>query len=108
MMTRFCCYVFLALLLPSAAWAHTRGPQTLEVKKGDTVEWGLNGSDFIEFQIAEKGDPLVAKIVPPMKNDERDVLFKIVGAGSGVTNFKINWDGSSRRGTCYIEVNVKE
>ena len=108
MTIRIFAYALLALLLPSAAWAHICGPQTLEVKKGDTVEWGLNGSDFIEFQIAEKGDPLVAKIVPPMKNDERDVLFKIVGAGTGVTNFKINWDGSNRRGTCYIEVNVKE
>ncbi len=98
----------LALLLPSAAWAHRCGPSTLEVKKGNTVDFGITGGDFIEYQILDKGDPLVAKIEPPPKNDDFDVWFKIAGTGSGVTTFKISWNGPVRLGTCRIEVTVAE
>ena len=98
----------LALLLPSAAWAHRCGPQTLKVKKGDTVSYALTGSDVIEHHIFDKGDPLVAKIEPPMNDDVNQPVFNIVGVGNGVTIFKINWEGEKRRYTCRVEVTVAE
>ena len=52
----------LVLFLPSAAWAHRCGPQTLQVKIGNTVSYAITGSDVIEHQILDKGDPAVAKI----------------------------------------------
>ncbi len=108
MMTRIFAYALLALLLPSAAWAHRCGLGTLEVKKGDTADYGITGSDFIEYQILDKGDPLVATIEPPPKNDDFDVWFKIAGTGSGATTFKISWHGPTRLGTCRVKVTVKE
>ncbi|MCZ6759315.1 MAG: hypothetical protein O7D29_02925 [Gemmatimonadetes bacterium] len=98
----------LALLLPSAAWAHRCGPQTLEVKKGATVDFGITGGDYIDYNITDKGDPLVAKIEPPIKDNEYDVWFKITGTGTGVTTFKIRWYGSPRQGSCPIKVTVSE
>ena len=108
MTTRTFAYTLLMLLLPSAAWAHTCGPRTLEVKKGNTVDYGITGRDFIEYQILVKGDPLVSTIEPPPKNDDYDVWFKIVGTGNGATTFKIRWDGSHRFGFCRVEVTVKQ
>jgi hypothetical protein len=107
MTTRIFAYALLMLLLPSAAWAHRCGAQTLEVKKGNTVDFVIIGDEYIEYQIVDKGDPLVAKIEPP-KNEESTVVFKIVGAGNGVTSFKINWYGPSRLGTCRVNVTVGE
>jgi len=103
-----CIVALLALIAPSEVWAHRCGPETLKVNKGDTVAFAITGSDFIEYQIIDKGNPLVAKIEPPMNNDEYDVVFKIVGTGQGVTKFKIVWDGPSRRGVCYPKVTVEE
>ncbi len=98
----------LALLLPSAAWAHRCGPQTLQVKIGNTVSYAITGRDHIGYQIVGKGKPLVAKIEPPLNNDEYDVVFKIVGAGYGTTMFKIDWVGPQRLGTCRVNVTVHE
>ncbi len=98
----------LALLLPSAAWAHRCGPQTLQVKIGNTVSYAITGSDVIEHQIFDKGDPLVAKIEPPVNDDINQPVFNIVGVGNGVTIFKISWNGPVRLGTCRIEVTVAE
>ena len=98
----------LALLSPSEVWAHVCGPGTLEVKKGDTASYAITGQDYIDYKIVDKGDPLVAKIEPQMNNDEYDVVFKKVGTGNGVTTFKVNWDGPSRRGLCSVKVTVGE
>ncbi len=106
----------LALLLPSAAWAHRCGPQTLKVKKGDTIWYVITGSSvasphYIDYHIIDKGDPLVAKIEPPMNKDDYDAMFKIVGAGNGATMFKIDWVNAtraSRRGSCRVNVTVHE
>jgi hypothetical protein len=59
----------LALLSPSAAWAHRCGPQTLKVKKGNTVSYAITGRDYIDYQISDKGDPLVAKIEPQQEKN---------------------------------------
>ncbi len=109
MTTRIFAYALLMLLLPSAAWAHRCGPSTLEVKKGGTADFGITGdNEFIEYQIIDKGDPLVATIESPPKNDDYDVWFKIVGTGGGVTTFKISWHGPVRLGTCRVNVTVGE
>ena len=109
MTIRILAYVLLLLLLPSTAWAHRCGPDTLEVKKGDTADYGITGdNEFVEYQIINKGNPLVAKIEPPPKNDDWDVWFKILGTGNGVTTFTINWQGPVRKGTCQVSVTVKE
>lgn len=108
MTIRIFAYALLMLLLPSATWAHTCGSRTLEVKKGNAVDYGITGRDVIEYQILDRGDPLVATIESPPKSDDYDVWFKIVGAGNGVTTFEIRWDGPHRFGFCRVEVTVKQ
>lgn len=108
MTSRILAYALLTLLLPSAAWAHTCGPDTLSIKKGDTVSYSITGNHYIDTQIIKKGDPLVAKIEPPKNSGEDVAVFKIVGTGIGATKFKIDWDGEYRRGACYVEVTVAE
>ncbi len=103
----------LALLLPSAAWAHRCGPQTLKVKKGDTVTYVITlrvsaTPHHTDYHIIDKGNPLVAKIEPPMNKDDYDAVFRIVGTGNGVTMFKTGWDDDRRKGTCQVKVTVHE
>lgn len=108
MTARIFLYALSALFLPSVAWAHTCGPQTLEVKKGSTVDYGLTGNAKVGYQIVDKGDPLVAKIEPLKKNDSLDVWFRVAGTGNGVTNFTISWIGPHRQGRCEVKVTVAE
>jgi hypothetical protein len=98
----------MMLLMPSAAWAHDCGPETLSVKKGGSVAYAITGKHYIDTQIINKGDPLVAKIEPPKNSGEEVAVFKIVGTGIGTTEFKIDWDGEYRRGGCYVEVTVSK
>ena len=53
----------LALLSPTAAWAHFCGPQELTVGKGNSIVYSITGRDYVSsHEIVDKGDSLVAKI----------------------------------------------
>ena len=106
MTTRIFAYALLMLLLPSAAWAHRCGAQTLEVKKGNTVDFVIIGDEYISYQIVDKGDPLVAKIEPPGEIDQKDLVFKITGTGKGTTVFKLYWEGPQQQNFCRVKVTV--
>ncbi len=99
----------LALLLPSAAWAHRCGlPYQLKMNKGDTVEYAVTGGHPIDYVVVDMGNNGVATIEPAKIHQEGDGYFKIMGAGKGTTEFTIEWEGVTRRGRCNVEVTVAE
>ena len=99
--------VLLALLLPTAGWAHECGPRELTVEKGNIIVYTIAGHDFVpSSEVVDKGDPLVATIEPPVDPDNVDLVFKITGIGDGTTVFKIHWQGPNRQDTCPVKVTV--
>ena len=97
----------LVLFLPMAVWAHKCGPSELTVEKGNIIVYSIPGHDFVpRSEIVDKGDPLVAKIEPPVDPDNVDLVFKITGTGEGTTAFKIFWQGPARQDTCSVKVTV--
>ena len=69
--------------------------------------YSIPGHDFVPHsEILDKGDPLVAKIEPPVDPDNVDLVFKITGTGEGSTVFKIFWKGPKRQDTCSVKVTV--
>ena len=98
-----------ALFLPTVGWAHTCGPGELVVEKGNTIMYSITGNDVVaSHEIVDKGNPLVAKIEPPM-DEKVDIKFKITGTGEGTTVFKIYWQGPSYgKGTCSVKVTVSD
>ena len=97
----------LALLSPTAAWAHKCGPAELAVEKGSIIVYSIAGHDFVpDSEIVDKGDPLVAIIEPPVDPENVDLMFKITGTGEGTTMFKVHWKGPSKQDTCSFKVTV--
>ena len=101
------CGTLLLLLSATAGWEHHCGAGELTVEKGKTIAYLIRGhSRVLEFEVVEKGNPLVAKIEPPPNADRHDLVFKITGTGKGATAFRINWRGPHRIGSCQVEVTV--
>jgi len=97
----------LVLLLPTAVWAHKCGPSELTVDKGSIIVYSIAGHDFVpDYEIVDKGDPLVAIIEPPVDPNNVHLVFKITGTGAGITAFKIHWQGPSNQSTCPVKVTV--
>jgi hypothetical protein len=97
----------LVLLLPMAVWAHKCGPSELTVGKGNIITYSIAGHDFVpNYEIVDKGDPLVAIIEPPVDVDNVHLVFKITGMGAGTTVFKIYWQGPRNHNTCPVKVTV--
>ena len=94
------------LLSLTTGWAHDCGPYELTVEKGDTVGYSITGHDRAVYEIVDKGDPLVAKIEPVVKEDVYDLYFEITGLGEGTTTFKVYWKGPQREDTCPVKVSV--
>ncbi len=95
----------LTLFLPMTVWAHTCGPSELTVEKGSIIVYMISGDDFVRsHEIVDKGDPLVAKIDPPVDPDNVNLVYKITGIGEGTTVFKVRWQGPSNQKTCSIKV----
>ena len=107
MTTRIFAYALLALLAPSAAWAHQCGlPYELKVNKDGTVEYAITGGHPIDYVVVDMGNNRVATVEPAKIRQEGDGYFKITGVGKGTTEFTIDWEGVTRRGRCYVEVTV--
>ena len=105
MTTRIFAYALLALLAPSAAWAHRCGlPYQLKVNKGGTVEYAIIGGHPIDYVVVDMGNSDVATIEPAKISQEGGGYFKIMGVGTRTTAFTINWEGVTRRGRCNVEV----
>ena len=99
----------LTLLSPTVGWADQCRPQKLIVEKGEIVWYPLHGvRKDLEFEIVEKGDPLVAKIEPLAEIDEPDLVLKITGTGNGTKELQVNWQGPNVEGSCQVEVTVAE
>ena len=97
----------LVLLLPMAVWAHKCGPSELTVGKGSIIIYSIAGHDFVpDYEIVDKGDPLVAMIEPPVDINNVHLVFKITGTGAGTTVFKIHWQGPRNQDTCPVKVTV--
>ena len=113
-------FALVALLSPTAAWAHFCGPKEITVEKGYSTIYSIAGRDKLSrYEIVDKGDPLVAKIeltrrwphVPSwlkwlVKTGDRHLMFKITGTGGGTTTFKIYWQGPRGEETCPVKVTV--
>jgi hypothetical protein len=100
--------ISLLMVIPSSAvWAHKCGPSELTVGKGNIITYSIAGHDFVpNYEIVDKGDPLVAIIEPPVDVNNVHLVFKITGTGAGTTVFKIYWKGLRNQDTCPVKVTV--